>query len=193
MLRNVSRIIFFRRNFQWFAFPHDSGTSFMGVVMATESKSGVESGLPFEDPLQVPIDQTETIKLAPDDPAEISLQSVEDDLGPGTQSTLDELMVYLQKGLNSLKGLNLNGFQQIYPVFLSILGAVIAALALVIASNILRSINHLPLIGDLLGGVLELFGFVVVTRFVLSNLLLQKKRADLFLRIAQVKKELIGQ
>ena len=165
----------------------------MAVVMATESKSGVESGLPFEDPLQVPIDQTETIKMAPDDPAEISLQSVEDDLGPRTQSTLDELMVYLQKGLNSLKGLNLNGFQQIYPVFLSILGAVIAALALVIASNILRSINHLPLIGDLLGGVLELFGFVVVTRFVLSNLLLQKKRADLFLRIAQVKKELIGQ
>ena len=79
------------------------------------------------------------------------------------------------------------------PVFLSILGAVIAALALVIASNILRSINHLPLIGDLLGGVLELCGLVVVTRFVFSNLLLQKKRADLFLRIALVKKELIGQ
>ena len=161
--------------------------------MATESKSGAESGLPFEDPLQVPSVQMETIKMASDDPAEISLQSCKDDLGPTTQSSLDELMVYLQKGLNSLKGLNLNGFQQIYPVFLSILGAVIAALALVIASNILRSINHLPLIGDLLGGVLELFGFVVVTRFVLSNLLLQKKRADLFLRIAQVKKELIGQ
>ena len=161
--------------------------------MATESKSGAESGLPFEDPLQVPIDQTETIKMASDDPAEISLQSVEDDLGPRTQSTLDELMLYLQKGLNSLKGLNLNGFQQIYPVFLSILGAVITALILVIASNILHSINHLPLIGDLLGGVLELCGLVVVTRFVLSNLLLQKKRADLFLRIALVKKELIGQ
>ena len=161
--------------------------------MATESKSGAESDLPFEDPLQEPSDQMETIKMASDDPAEISLQSGEDDLGPATQSSLDELMVYLQKGLNSLKGLNLSGFQQIYPVFLSILGAVIAALILVIASNVLHSINHLPLIGDLLGGVLELCGLVVVTRFVLANLLLQKKRADLFLRIAVVKKELIGQ
>ena len=161
--------------------------------MATESKSGAESGLPFEDPLQVPSDQTETIKMVSDDPAEIILQSGEDDLEPTNQSSLDELIVYLQKGLHSLKGLNLKAFQQIYPVFLSILGAVIAALILLIASNILHSINNLPLIGDLLGGVLELFGFVVVTRFVLSNLLLQKKRADLFLRIAQVKKELIGQ
>ena len=161
--------------------------------MATESKAGAESGLPYEDPLQAPSDQTETIKMASDDPAEISLQSGKDDLGPTAQSSLDELMVYLQKGLNSLKGLNLNGFQQIYPVFLSILGAVIAALILVIVSNILNSINHLPLIGDLLGGVLELCGLVVVTRFVLSNLLLQKKRADLYMRIALVKKELIGQ
>ena len=161
--------------------------------MATESNSGAERGLPFEDPLRVYSDQAETIKMASDDPAEISLQSGKDDPQPATQSSLDELMVYLQKGLNSLKVLNLNGFQQIYPVFLSILGAVIAALILVIASNILHSINHLPLIGDLLGGVLELCGLVVVSRFVLSNLLLQKKRADLFLRIATVKKELIGQ
>ena len=161
--------------------------------MATESKSGAESGLPFEDPLQVPSDQTETIKMVSDDPAEIILQSGEDDLEPTNQSSLDELIVYLQKGLHSLKGLNLKAFQQIYPVFLSILGAVIAALILLIASNILHSINSLPLIGDLLGGVLELCGLVVVARFVLSNLLLQKKRADLFLRIALVKKELIGQ
>ena len=161
--------------------------------MATESKAGAESGLPYEDPLQAPSDQTETIKMASDNPAEISLQSGEDDLGPTTQSSLDELMVFLQKGLNSLKGLNFNGFQQLYPVYLSILGALVAALTLAIASNILQSINHLPLIGDLLGGVLELCGLVVVTRFVLSNLLLQKKRADLFLRIALVKKELIGQ
>jgi len=38
--------------------------------MATESKAGAESGLPFEDPLQVPRDQTETIKMASDDSAE---------------------------------------------------------------------------------------------------------------------------
>ena len=101
-------------------------------------------------------------------------------------------MVYMQKALDSLKGLNLNGFQQIYPVFLSILGAVTAALILAIALNILHTINHLPLIGNFLGAVFELCGLVVVSRFVVSNLLLQKKRADLFLRIAVLKKELIG-
>ena len=85
------------------------------------------------------------------------------------------------------------GFQQIYPIFLSILGAVIAALILVIVLNVLHSINHLPLIGDFLTGVLELCGLVAVTRFVVLNLLLQKKRADLFLRIAVLKKDLIGQ
>lgn len=161
--------------------------------MVTESQAGAESGLPFEDPLQAPSDQSEPIKMASDEPAEISLQLGVDDLEHASQSSLNELMVYLGKGLDSLKGLNLHGFQQIYPIFLSILGAVIAALILVIATNILHSINHLPLIGDLLGGVLELCGLVVVTRFVVSNLFLQKKRADLFLRIALLKKELIGQ
>ena len=97
------------------------------------------------------------------------------------------------KGLNLLKGLNLYGFQQIYTIFLSIFGAVIAALILVLASNVLYSINRLPLIGNLLGGVFELCGLVVVSQFVVSNLLLQKKRADLFMRIAVLKKDLIGQ
>ena len=83
-------------------------------------------------------------------------------------------MVYMQKALDSLKGLNLNGFQQIYPVFLSILGAV-TALILAIALNILHTINHLPLIGNFLGAVFELCGLVVVSRFVVFNLLLQKK------------------
>ena len=85
--------------------------------MATESKSGAESGLLFEDPLQVPSDQMETIKMASDDPAEISLQSGKDDLGPTTQSSLDELMVYLQKGLDSLKGLNLTAFNRSIQFF----------------------------------------------------------------------------
>ena len=57
----------FQRIFEWFAFPLDSGTSFIGVVMATDSKSGAERDLSNEDPLQVPSDQTETIKIAFDD------------------------------------------------------------------------------------------------------------------------------
>ena len=161
--------------------------------MAAESRAGAEHGLPFEEPLQDPIDQAEPIKLASDEPAEISLQQDADCVDHPTQLGLDELIGYLAKGLESLKGLNLQGFQQIYTIFLSIFGAVMAALILVIASNILHSINSLPLIGNLLGGVLELFGLVVVSKFVVSNLLLQKKRADLFMRIAVLKKDLIGQ
>ena len=106
---------------------------------------------------------------------------------------LDEFMGYLAKGLDSLKRFNFHEFQQFYTIFLFIFGAVITALFLFIASNILHSINSLPLIGNLLGGVLELFGLVVVSKFVVSNLLLQKKRADLFMRIAVLKKDLIGQ
>ena len=102
-------------------------------------------------------------------------------------------MGYLAKGLDSLKRFNFHEFQQFYAIFLFIFGAVITALFLFIASNILHSINSLPLIGNLLGGVLELFGLVVVSKFVVSNLLLQKKRADLFMRIAVLKKDLIGQ
>ena len=161
--------------------------------MATESRAGAEHGLPFEEPFQEPSDKTEPIKLASDEPAEISLQQDADCVDHPAQLGLDELMGYLAKGLDSLKGLNLHGFQQIYTIFLSIFGAVMAALILVIASNVLHSINRLPLIGNLLGGVFELCGLVVVSQFVVSNLLLQKKRADLFMRIAVLKKDLIGQ
>ena len=161
--------------------------------MAAEFQAGAESGLPFKEPFQTPSDQSEPIKMASDEPAEISLQPGADALEQASQSSLDELMGFLEKGLDSLKGLNLQGFQQIYPIFLSILGAVIAALILVIVLNVLHSINHLPLIGDFLAGVLELCGLVAVTRFVVLNLLLQKKRADLFMRIAVLKKDLIGQ
>lgn len=161
--------------------------------MATESRAGAEHGLPFEEPLQDPIDQAEPIKLASDEPAEISLQQDADCVDHPAQLGLDELMGYLAKGLDSLKRFNFHEFQQFYAIFLFIFGAVITVLFLFIASSILHSINSLPLIGNLLGGVLELFGLVVVSKFVVSNLLLQKKRADLFMRIAVLKKDLIGQ
>ena len=160
--------------------------------MTTESQSGAEPGLPFKNPLEATPSQSESIKMA-SEPADITLQPSEAERDQELQPTLDELLAYLSKGVDALKGLNLQGFQQIYPVFLGILAAVITGLVLVIASNILTSINHLPVIGGLLDGLFELCGLVVVTRFAASNLLLQKKRADLFVRIAALKKELIGQ
>ena len=160
--------------------------------MTTDSQSGAEDRLPFKDPSESVPAQAEPIKVA-SEPAELSLQSPESGLEKPSDQSLDELLGYLSKGLDVLKGLNLQGFQEIYPAFLAILAAVVTGVLLILAANVLTSMNHLPLIGGLLGGLFELCGLVVVVKFAVSNLLLQKKRADLFLRIAELKKELIGQ
>ena len=160
--------------------------------MTADSQSSAEDRLPFKDPLESVPAQAEPIKMASDS-AELSVQSPAAGPEQPSEQNLQELLGYLGKGFDVLKGLNLQGFQQVYPAFLAILAAVVTGLVLVIAANLLTSINHLPLIGGLLSGLLELCGVVVVTKFATSNLLLQKKRADLFLRIAELKKELIGQ
>ena len=161
-------------------------------VMAAESPSGADGGLPFKDAPEAAPRQAESIPV-PLDPTELSLRSSAADLDASTQPSFDEMIGYLGKGFDVLSGLNLQGFQQIYPVFLAILAAVATGLVIVILSNILISINHFPLIGGLLERLFELCGLVVVARFAASNLLLQKKRAELFLRIAELKKKLIGQ
>ncbi|NKB74608.1 MAG: hypothetical protein GKR83_08830 [Synechococcus sp. s2_metabat2_7] len=95
---------------------------------------------------------------------------------------------YLQQGMESLKGLNLEGFLQIYPVFLAIFGTFLLELTLSLLANLIHSINQLPLFGGVLQGISELVGLVALVRFVSKNLLLQRKRAELFTRIAVLKK-----
>ena len=159
--------------------------------MTGESQSGPDSGLPYKDPLEAVAGQPESVQ-APPEPAELSLRSPASDLDVASQSSLDDLLSYLGKGFDVLKGLNLRGFLQIYPIFVAILAAVVIGLAIIIVSNVLISINQFPLIGGLLQGLFELCGLIVVSRFAASNLLLQKERADLFLRIAELKKKLLG-
>ena len=95
---------------------------------------------------------------------------------------------YLQQGMESLKGLNLEGLLQIYPVFLAIFGTFLLELTLSLLANLIHSINQLPLFGGVLQGISELVGLVALVRFVSKNLLLQRKRAELFTRIAVLKK-----
>lgn len=159
--------------------------------MSGESQSGPDRGLPYKDPFEAVPDQPESIQ-APPEPAELSLRSPAADLEESSQSNFDDLLRYLAQGFDVLRGLNFRGFLQIYPVFVAILTAVVIGFAIIIASNVLISINHFPLIGGLLQRLFELCGLIVVIRFAASNLLLQKKRADLFLRIAELKKKLIG-
>ena len=103
-----------------------------------------------------------------------------------------QLVDYLRQALDALRGLNLEGFRQIYPVFLVVFGTVVLGLALSVTVNVLQAINQLPLCGGLLQGLAELIGLVALVRFVSANLLLQHKRAELFVRIAALKKDLLG-
>ena len=93
----------------------------------------------------------------------------------------------------AVKDLNLEGFRQVYPVFLILFGSVVVGIALSLVSGVLDSINHLPLIGGVVQGVSELIGLVVMLQFIAENLLKQQKRADLFARIVVLKKDLLGE
>ena len=108
------------------------------------------------------------------------------------ETSIAQLLERLNQGLAALKDLNLQGFRQIYPVFLILFGSVVAGIALSLVAGVLDSMNHLPLIGGVLQGVSELIGLVVLVRFIADHLLRQQKRADLFARIVVLKKDLLG-
>ena len=108
------------------------------------------------------------------------------------ETNQSQLFGYLQQAMETLRGLNLEGFRQLYPVFLAIFAACLLGLALSLSGNMLQSINQLPLLGGVLQGVMEVVGLVAFARFISINLLRQHKRAELFTRIALLKKELLG-
>ena len=131
------------------------------------------------------------IAFAPE-AGELRVVSSQDEESKEIAPNASQLFDYLQQGMETLRGLNLEGFRQIYPVLLSIFGAFLLGLALIITANLLESINQLPLLGGVIEGSAELVGFVALARFVTSNLLKQQKRADLLTRIAVLKKKLLG-
>ncbi|WP_186489101.1 CAAD domain-containing protein [Synechococcus sp. BIOS-U3-1] len=110
----------------------------------------------------------------------------------GNELSVSHLIQQLLLGLESLKQLNLEGFKQIYPIFLIVFGSVILGLLLSFIATFLGSVNHLPIVGGLFQGVSELIGLVAVVRLITSNLLLQHRRAEVFARIAALKKDLLG-
>ena len=155
--------------------------------------------LDFKEPEQAAVvagvaEEANLISQEPASPLVNSSEStVSSDDGAEDQSqTLANLLSQLSSGLDALKGLNLDGFRQIYPVFLAIFGAVVAGIVLSSVITVLNTVNHFPLVGGLLHGVFEFIGLIVFARFVSSNLLLQQRRAELFARIALLKKELLG-
>ena len=111
------------------------------------------SGLPFKDAIQDPEAKPESIKMA-SGPAEISLRTDENEIERPTPPSVVEVVDYISNGFDTLKGLNFNRFQHIYPVFLSILAVAITALILLTALNILQSIM-LQLLEDCLADSLS--------------------------------------
>ncbi len=88
--------------------------------------------LPFKEPEEIsPLptnrkqgDAVEPIPdpLVPLDPGagELSVRPSQDQTSQTKEPTSSQFFDNLQKGMESLKGLNLEGFRQIYPVFLVI-------------------------------------------------------------------------
>ena len=169
-----------------------------------KDNSANQEELPFKEPDDVsPIELNSeeaeqpqslpepVIAVAPE-AGEIDVVSSQDEDSKETPPNVSQLFEYLKQGMESLRGLNLEGFRHIYPVFLSIFGAILLGLALLMTINLLHSMNQLPLFGGVLGSIAELIGLVALVRFVTSNLLKQQKRAELLTRIAHLKKELLG-
>ena len=163
---------------------------------------GQSGDLPFKEPFDAselnlgldPIESEEVqnveIAKPPSDAVQASSSLVSED--NGDELSVSHLVQQLSLGLDSLKQLNLEGFRQIYPIFLIVFGSVILGLLLSFITTFLNSINHLPIVGGLFQGVAELIGLVSIVRLITSNLLLQHRRAEVFARIAALKKDLLG-
>ena len=161
-----------------------------------------DGGLPFKEPddsveLNLVADSIESgdgqsLALAESSPGVIDAEVPSDCGKKDPELSVSRLFEQLSLGFDSLKELNLEGFKQIYPIFLIVFGSVVAGLLLLMVANFLDSMNHLPVVGGVFQGIAELVGLVTVVRLITSNLLLQQRRAEVFARIAALKKDLLG-
>ena len=162
-----------------------------------------DGGLPFKEPddsveLNLVADSIESgdgqsLALAESSPGVIDAEVPSDCGKKDPELSVSRLFEQLSLGFDSLKELNLEGFKQIYPIFLIVFGTVVLGLILSFIVHFFDSMNHMPLVGGLFKGVSELVGLVALVRLVTSNLLLQHRRAELFARIAALKKDLLGE
>ena len=163
---------------------------------------GSSGDLPFKEPVDKselnlgldPIrrDEVQSVEIAKSPSSAVEAPSSLESEDHGDELSVSHLLQQLSLGLDSLKQLNLEGFKQIYPIFLIVFGSVILGLLLSFITTFLSSMNHLPVVGGLFQGVAELIGLVAVVRLITANLLLQHRRAEVFARIAALKKDLLG-
>ena len=102
---------------------------------------------------------------------------------------------YLEQFVHGIKLLEQFGFSEIrqtYPVILALMWSLLVGGSLAVGISCITSINNLPVLGGVFEKSLELAGFAWVARFAASKLLLHQTRAELFSRIAKVKKDLLS-
>ena len=157
-------------------------------LVINDSQGGDVQSLAMTQSASMAVDAQKAVdaQMAVDEQARVEPEDQEPELSAA------RLMQQLSIGFDSLKELNFEGFKQIYPIFLIVFGSVVAGLLLLMVTNFLDSMNHLPVVGGLFQGIAELVGLVTLVRLITSNLLLQQRRAEVFARIAALKKDLLG-
>lgn len=94
-------------------------------------------------------------------------------------------------GIKLLEQFGFSEIRQTYPVILALMWSLLVGGSLAVGISCITSINNLPVLGGVFEKFLELAGFAWVARFAASKLLLHQTRAELFSRIAKVKKDLL--
>ena len=95
-------------------------------------------------------------------------------------------------GIKLLEQFGFSEIRQTYPVILALMWSLLVGGFLAVGISCITSINNLPVLGGVFEKFLELAGFAWVARFAASKLLLHQTRAELFSRIAKVKKDLLS-
>ena len=157
-------------------------------LVIDDSQGGDVQSLAITESASMAVEAQKPVDAQKPDNEQASVAS--DDQEPELSAA--HLIQQLSLGFDSLRQLNLEGFKQIYPIFLIVFGSVVAGLLLLMVANFLDSMNHLPVVGGVFQGIAELVGLVTVVRLITSNLLLQQRRAEVFARIAALKKDLLG-
>ena len=133
---------------------------------------------------QIPI-ATAAPLVAPAQPEAINIQPA---TAAGSNSATALPLQLINQLLRKIGATPLVSLGDMLPLLRILTLAVLAGLALRLATATLGAIDDLPLVG----GLLELVGLVTLLNFLARNAFKQKKRAELLARIQKLRTDLLG-
>ena len=165
---------------------------FMSINEETSESSFLDPENPLAtDALEAQGGKKSTVPLAPAEGGELVA-------APSSETEREyevDFAKSLEQFVHGIKLLEQFGFSEIrqtYPVILALMWSLLVGGFLAVGISCITSINNLPVLGGVFEKFLELAGFAWVARFAASKLLLHQTRAELFSRIAKVKKDLLS-